>query len=62
MNAYIQGRAKGMEKNHIMIETCRLILRPFREFVSCVKDADGNPIYENANQYAVLKKGWKQDG
>ena len=30
-----------------MIETDRLILRPFREFVSFVNDADGNPIYEN---------------
>lgn len=30
----------------------------FREFVSFVKDADGNPIYENTMQYAILKKEW----
>ena len=28
----------------------------FREFVSFVNDADGNPIYENTYQYAILKK------
>ena len=36
----------------------------FREFVSFVNDADGNPIYENTLQYAILKKEWdarKQD-
>ena len=36
----------------------------FREFVSFVNDADGNPIYENTMQYAILKKEWdaqKQD-
>ena len=32
----------------------------FREFVSFVKDADGNPIYENTYQYAILKKEWEQ--
>ena len=31
----------------------------FREFVSFVNDADGNPIYENTMQYAILKKEWK---
>ena len=30
----------------------------FREFVSFVKDADGNPIYENTMQWAILKKEW----
>ena len=30
----------------------------FREFVSFVNDADGNPIYENTYQYAILKKEW----
>ncbi|MGN0446108.1 MAG: GNAT family N-acetyltransferase [Acutalibacteraceae bacterium] len=30
----------------------------FREFVSFVKDSDGNPIYENTVQYAILKKEW----
>ena len=32
----------------------------FREFVSFVNDADGNPIYENTFQYAILKKEWEQ--
>ena len=31
----------------------------FREFISFVKDAGGNPIYENTIQYAVLKKEWE---
>ena len=30
----------------------------FRSFVSLVNDADGNPVYENTLQYAVLKKEW----
>ena len=30
----------------------------FREFISFVKDANGNPIYENTTQYAVLKREW----
>ena len=30
----------------------------FREFVSFVNDADGNPIYENTIQWAILKKEW----
>ena len=30
----------------------------FREFVSFVNDADGNPIYENTMQYAILKREW----
>ncbi len=47
-----------------MIETDRLILRPFREglfreFVSFVSDPDDNPIYENTYQYAILKKEWE---
>ena len=31
----------------------------FLEFVSFVNDADGNPIYENTMQYAILKKEWE---
>ena len=31
----------------------------FMEFVSFVKDADGEPIYENTMQYAILKKEWE---
>ena len=31
----------------------------FQEFVSFVNDAEGNPIYENTYQYAILKKEWK---
>jgi len=30
----------------------------FREFVSFVNDAEGNPIYENTLQYAILKHEW----
>jgi RimJ/RimL family protein N-acetyltransferase len=30
----------------------------FREFVSFVNDADGNPVYEDTYQYAILKKEW----
>ena len=29
------------------------------EFVTFVKDAEGNPIYENTFQYAILKKEWE---
>ena len=32
----------------------------FREFVSFVNDADGNPVYENTYQYAILKKEWEE--
>ena len=31
----------------------------FVEFVSFVNDADGNPIYENTMQWAILKKEWE---
>ena len=31
----------------------------FKEFVSFVNDPDGNPIYENTMQYAILKKEWE---
>ena len=31
----------------------------FQEFVSFVNDAEGNPIYENTYQYAILKKEWE---
>lgn len=31
----------------------------FREFVSFVNDENGNPIYENTYQYAILRKEWK---
>ena len=30
----------------------------FRSFVSFVKDADGNPVFENTLQYAMLKQEW----
>ena len=30
----------------------------FREFVTFVSDEDGNPIYENTMQYAILKTEW----
>lgn len=30
----------------------------FKEFVSFVNDENGNPIYENTLQYAILKKEW----
>ena len=30
----------------------------YLEFVSFINDADGNPIYENTMQYAILKKEW----
>ena len=34
----------------------------FREFVTFVSDADGNPIYENTIQWAILNWEWeKQD-
>ena len=32
----------------------------FREFVSFVSGSDGNPIYENTYQYAILKKEWEE--
>lgn len=31
----------------------------FIEFVSFVNDEDGNPIYENTIQYAIIKKEWQ---
>ena len=31
----------------------------FMEFVSFVNDADGDPIYENTMQWAILKKEWE---
>ena len=33
----------------------------FMEFVSFVKDENGDPIYENTYQYAILKKEWEQN-
>lgn len=33
----------------------------FLEFISFVNDGDGNPIYENTYQYAILKKEWNQN-
>lgn len=33
----------------------------FIEFVSFVNDTDGNPIYENTMQYAILKKEWQKN-
>ena len=32
----------------------------FLEFVSFVNDADGNPVYENTIQWAILKKEWEE--
>ena len=34
----------------------------FREFVSFVNDENGDPIYENTMQYAILKKEWESIG
>ena len=31
----------------------------YKEFVTFVKDEEGNPIYENTYQYAILKKEWE---
>ena len=31
----------------------------FKEFVSFISDENGNPIYENTIQYAILKKEWE---
>ena len=33
----------------------------FMEFVSFVKDDNGDPIYENTHQYAILKREWNND-
>ena len=30
----------------------------FMEFVSFINDANGNPVYENTIQYAILRKEW----
>ena len=32
----------------------------FMEFVSFINDQNGNPIYENTYQYAILKKEWEK--
>ena len=32
----------------------------FMEFVSFVNDSEGNPIYENTMQWAILKKEWEE--
>ena len=32
----------------------------FKEFVSFVNDENGNPIYENTYQYAILKTEWEK--
>jgi len=34
----------------------------FKEFVSFVKDENGNPIYENTMQYAILRSEWNEKG
>ena len=31
----------------------------FKEFVSFINDENGNPIYENTYQYAILKSEWE---
>ena len=33
----------------------------FMEFVSFVNDSNGDPIYENTYQYAILKKEWEMN-
>lgn len=33
----------------------------FKEFVSFINNEDGNPIYENTIQYAILKKEWNHE-
>lgn len=33
----------------------------FMEFVSFIKDENGNPVYENTIQYAILKKEWGKE-
>lgn len=33
----------------------------FQEFVSFVTDSEGNPVYENTLQYAILKKEWMEN-
>ena len=30
----------------------------FKEYVSFINDKNGNPIYENTWQYAILKNEW----
>ena len=30
----------------------------FKSFVSFVDDSEGNPVYENTMQYAILKHEW----
>ena len=52
MEDYNLSRQKLCEKLGMRRE------RLFMEFVSFVKDEDGNPIYENTFQYAILKKEW----
>lgn len=32
----------------------------YKEFVSFVNDENGNPIYENTYEYAILKKEWNK--
>ena len=34
----------------------------YLEFISFVNDENGNPIYENTYEYAILKKEWEQNG
>ena len=31
----------------------------FREYVTFIKDENGNPIYENTYQFAILKREWE---
>jgi RimJ/RimL family protein N-acetyltransferase len=33
----------------------------YLEFISFVNDDNGNPIYENTYEYAILKKEWEQN-
>jgi hypothetical protein len=32
----------------------------FREFVTFVDDDQGNPIFENTMQYAILRREWAE--
>lgn len=64
MNPTYTGKGYGYEAAHAYID---YLFREkgarqeglFREFVSFINDENGDPIYENTYQYAILKKEWK---
>lgn len=31
----------------------------FLDFISFVNDSNGNPLYENTYQYAILRREWR---